>query len=143
MRALVKLFFLGVFVLAATWWVATLQDGPRTRRPQPALLPPDPPRAEADQATQDKRRELLAEYQRAGVVKTLDTPGSMPRLYVDPLRWAALDFDAKQTLCGLAFAYAYALPLGETADEHDLLAVYDAKTDKRLGMFSSYGLDLD
>lgn len=87
---------------------------------------------------QEQRARLLRKYISAGLIKELNYPGGdLPHLWVRPAFYG-LDFDDKQALCNLALTYAHRGKPGPEA----ILVLRDSQSGRRVGSFTSRGLEL-
>lgn len=117
-----------------------------------AALSPSTPQSpaktipKASAQLQQRRLDLLHEMMRLGIVAKLETPDRFPHLWVQPA-FLLLDFEKKNTLCDMAFCYAYQLPQGlsvEDASSGRRLIIVHNLTGKRIGTYDpSSGLELE
>jgi hypothetical protein len=92
------------------------------------------PGVPASAAQPEMQAQRLAFIQRligAGVLDRIERPRDIPRVWVRPQFYAA-DFRDKQRAVGVVFAYYQQLHPGT-----DYVAVYDARSGKRVGQFAA------
>jgi|GEM_PF-6040116 len=87
---------------------------------------------------QKARQKLIQEMINRRLVAQIKFPGTTPELWVAP-GFYALDFDTKQQLVSVVYAYYC------NGDDRDMVLVYDNLTGKQIGTYStlSGGLSLD
>jgi len=94
---------------------------------------------QVDQELQQKRYDLIQDLIAQGIFSKVEVPGSLPHVWVTPM-FHALNFDDKEAFIGVVFAYYIAVN-----PEYDIVALYDNKTGKEIGVFAEVygGLKLD
>lgn len=97
--------------------------------------------APASPELQQQRAELIATLRAQGVIHKIDTPGTVPRVYVLP-EFYLLTFDDKQSLLSVCYAWVYELPR-DPRGFNEPMWVYDARNNKKVGSFNAAGLELD
>lgn len=102
----------------------------------------EPPQPVADPIIQHQREEVLKKYQAEQILQKIEAPGKLSRMYVLP-RFHRLTFEDKEALASVAIAYAYMVPKGGTISRRTIMPVYDARTNKQIGIISNAGLQLD
>jgi len=84
------------------------------------------------------REKLIKKLQTERVFHKIETPGTLPRLYVAP-RFYTLDFDMKQQFVSVVYAYYF-----DGKKITDSVRIYDSKSGKEVGYFAlPQGLKLD
>lgn len=88
---------------------------------------------------QKKRKELIERLIGRGLFEKIEVPGSLPRLWVTPAFYA-LEFDSKESFVSVVYAYYF-----DGDDLSDSVLIFDSKTGKRVGSYSSVnpGLQLN
>lgn len=124
-----------------------LQAAKLANESEPAAAPSEPqePAPQPTRATaklQAERKAAIATLQAEKVIQKIATPGDTPRVYVLP-RFFSLTFDRKQAFVGLCFAYQFATPMGGEAEPGQMMFIYDATTNKQVGVMDGAGLQLD
>lgn len=86
-------------------------------------------------SAQALRREAIDDLIKRGVFEKVETPGSLPRVWVRPLFYA-LDFDQKATVLNVVYGYYH-------EDKTSMVRVFDSKTGKEVGTYSlTLGLEM-
>ena len=100
-------------------------------------------RKAASDALQQGRRELIDNLIQERIFQKIDTPGTVPRVYVLPA-FFVLTFDEKAAFVNVCYAYTFRLPKSDLKGFDKPMWVYNAMTDKKIGSFSAtWGLKLD
>jgi hypothetical protein len=98
-----------------------------SRSPAPATPAPSA-------AMQKERLEFIQKLIDQGFFKKVETPGSLPHLWVTP-KFMALDFDTKGTFVNVVYAYYLA-----KNPDYNLVVLYHSKTGKEVGQYAAaYG----
>ena len=107
-------------------------SGPNTRTPAMSA-----PRVVCDASAQmqAQRKALFESLQRKQIIQKVDRPGTSYRVYVLP-RFFSLTYDLKVNFMSVVYAWVYECKSGKP------LRIFDALTNKSLGNFDEYGLDL-
>lgn len=111
-----RLFLVNVFVCA----ILLIGCGPST------------PVATIDKSPQmqEKRADLIEELTRLQVFAKIESPGSVPRVWVRPAFYL-LDFDQKQNFVSVVYAYHF-----DGSSAGDFVRVIDNQTGKEIGQFN-------
>lgn len=100
-------------------------------------------RGTASDVLQQKRRELIDKLIQSRIIQKINTPGTVPRVYVLPA-FFALTFDEKTNFINVCYAYAYRLPRGDLQGFDEPMWVYNALTNNKIGEISAKtGFSLD
>jgi hypothetical protein len=85
---------------------------------------------------QQGRLKLLEKLKAQGVFQKVEIPGDLPRLWIAP-RFHSLNYEQKEKFVSIVYAYyldGYSIT--------DAVRIYDGKTGKEIGDYSSQGLKL-
>ena len=85
---------------------------------------------------QEGRLRLLEKLKAQGVFQKVEMPGNLPRLWIAP-RFHTIDFDQKQKFVSVVYAYYF-----DGYNMGDAVRIFDGKTGKEIGDYSSQGLKL-
>jgi hypothetical protein len=106
--------------------------------PTAAATPTPPPKlTAADKALQADRKAFIDKCLREGIFYKIEVPADLPHLWVPP-RFLNSDFDTKKKLAAIVYSYYIT-----ENPKQNLLIIKDSKTGKRIGDYSSSGLDLN
>lgn len=86
---------------------------------------------------QKKREAFISKAQKQGVISKIETPGSLPRVWVTP-KFQAADFETKKSIASVVYAYYF-----EAAAPGNVVRIYDSRTGKEIGGFSEHGLEMN
>jgi len=78
---------------------------------------------------QAKREYLLQEYMKKDILQKVVNNGSYPEVWVKPMFYV-LDFDIKQQILGVAYAYFY-----DGSESDAIVMIYDSMTGKEVGSY--------
>jgi hypothetical protein len=103
---------------------------------RPAYQAPTPPVATIDKSAQMQadRKRLIERLISEGIFQKVEIPGNLPRLWVRPA-FHLLDFDRKQSFVSVVYAYYF-----DGSRVSDTVRLFDSKTGKEVGAYSSGGL---
>lgn len=91
-----------------------------------------------DRGMQSARLKFIKKMMNEGLVKKIETPGTIPRVWVTP-RFQAQDYDFKESTSRAILAYYYV-----EDQRNDMITLWDTKSGKKIGSYSkSAGFDLD
>ena len=97
----------------------------------------------ASDALQQERKEFIDKLIQDRIFQKIDTPGTVPRVYVLPAFYT-LTFNEKTSVIVVCYAYIYGLPKGDLKGFSEPIWLYNTMTNKNVGSFSAtWGLDLD
>ena len=99
-------------------------------KPAAAPFVPDP-------ALQATRLEFIEKIKAAGLVQKIETPGSLPRVWVTPAFLLA-DFQAKEDYCHAIFGYYFPDPSDTLSGNH--LRLFHSISGKEIGRYDRAGL---
>ena len=98
----------------------------------------DPVVSAADRAKQPERLAFIKKAMSEGLVQKIETPGTIPRVWVTP-RFKAQDYDFKESVSRTILAYYYV-----EDQNNDMITLWDVKSGKKIGSYSQLaGFDLD
>jgi len=103
-------------------------------KPVPALPRPTVDKSPAAQA---KREKLIQNLIAHRVFTKTGVPGNLPRVWVGPA-FNTLDFDDKRRFVSVVSAYYF-----DEARGDGMVRVFDGRTNKPVGIFTTAGLSLD
>lgn len=116
----------------------SLFDTSERTKPVASKPPTQAPKlSAAETELQKQRKEFIDKGIREGIFYKIEIPGDLPHLWVTP-RFLNGDFDTKSALASAVLAYYIT-----ENPKYDLLIIKDSRSGKRIGSFSSNGLDLD
>ena len=91
-----------------------------------------------DPKTQEIRKDFIDELISQDIFKRVDTPGTLPRIYVGDIFYN-LPFKDKEKFVSVVLAYGYS-----QSEEITMVLIYDNKINKKVGSYNAVnGLDLD
>lgn len=113
--------------------------GEKESSQQSAAAAKAPPSISAeDKAMQSDRLKFIESMMREGLVKKIETPGTIPRVWVTP-RFQAQDYDFKESTSRAILAYYYV-----EDQRNDMITLWDTKSGKKIGSYSQIaGFELD
>jgi hypothetical protein len=85
---------------------------------------------------QQGRLKLLEKLKAQGVFQKVEIPGDLPRLWIAP-RFHSLNYEQKEKFVSIVYAYYF-----DGYSITDAVRIYDGKTGKEIGDYSSQGLKL-
>ena len=89
-----------------------------------------------------KRAKLITELKNKEIIQKIATPGNDPRVYVLPA-FFRLTFDQKQSFVSVCMAFELKSLEDAELQPGQVMWVYDAMNNKRVGSFDHTGLHLD
>ena len=91
-----------------------------------------------DPETQAKRKDLIDDLISQDIFKRIDTPGTLPRIYVGDTFYN-LSFEDKTQFASVVLAYYYS-----QSKEIKIVLIYDNRNNKKVGSYNAVtGLDLN
>lgn len=93
----------------------------------------------ANADVQDDRKAFIQKLITADVFQKIETPGSLPHLWVRP-QFYSIDFDTKNSFVNVVYSYYYTID-----PNYEMVVLYDSLSGKKIGTFNPLygGLDLD
>tara|TARA_B100000780_G_scaffold261360_1_gene213759 strand:+ start:201 stop:542 length:342 start_codon:yes stop_codon:yes gene_type:complete len=93
----------------------------------------------ANADVQDDRKAFIQKLITADVFQKIETPGSLPHLWVRPQFYSA-DFDTKNSFINVVYSYYYTID-----PSYEMVVLYDSLSGKKIGTFNPLygGLDQD
>ncbi len=125
---IIGIIFLGVIIFAT---FGSLMDddsgGSSGKSSEPSID------VDTSPAMQERRRKLIEELKREGVIYKVNDAG----MYVDS-RWDSIKYDQKRAFASMVFAYRYT-----QNKNNDYLVIYSGRTGNDIGGYGRHGLSLD
>lgn len=128
LRGLVSIIAI-VFVVAIIGAVVggRTDGGPKSIASRPAQVAT----IDKSAAMQADRKKLIEKLIGEGVFQKVETPGTLPRLWVRP-RFYAAEFDQKQSFVSVVYAYYF-----DGSNETDSVRIFDSRSGKEVGSYSA------
>lgn len=102
-----------------------------------AAAAPIPKLSAVDKALQADRKAFIDKCLSEGIFYKIEVPAELPHLWVPP-KFLNSDFDTKKKLAAVVYSYYIT-----ENPKQNLLVIKDSRTGKRIGGYSSSGLDLN
>lgn len=129
-----------VFLLLIAFGIFGMFAAPRQPASTKGQLQADTTRVatiDKSPSMQAERKGFLERAIQEGAFQKIETPGSLPRVWVKP-GFYTLDFDDKASYVSVVYAYYF-----DGSDQSDLVRIFDGKTGKEIGSYSDSGLRLN
>jgi len=106
-------------------------DGGAKSVPTTASRPAPVATIDKSAAMQADRKKLIEKLIGEGVFQKVETPGTLPRVWVRP-RFYAAEFDQKQSFVSVVYAYYF-----DGSSEADSVRIFDSRSGKEVGSYSA------